>query len=125
MIERFKLQEGYGIFEFLGNDIDAGFRIKENTQNRLYPIIWYHDERFAGETIFEDSFYYDEKENSELVRAYFENREQSSLKKEMYTDVDYALKKILSDQKLEDKFLRIDEIMKESLFVITERRKRS
>lgn len=151
LIERFKLQEGYGIFEFLGNDIDAGFRIKENTQdrrlvisyelayilsrstdylknihiitykrlkgvwqNRLYPIIWYHDERFAGETIFEDSFYYDEKENSELVRAYFENREQSSLKKEMYTDVDYALKKILSDQKLEDKFLRIDEIMKES-----------
>lgn len=38
MIERFKLQEEYGVFEFLGNDIDIGFRIKENTQKRRFII---------------------------------------------------------------------------------------
>lgn len=151
LMKRFKLQEGYGIFEFLGNDIDAGFRIKENTQdrrlvisyelayilsrntdylknihiitykrlkgiwqNRLYPIIWYHDDKFADGISFEDSFYYDEKENSELVKAYFLNQEKPTLQSLMYFDIDNALKKILIDQKLEDKFLRIDEIIQDS-----------
>ena len=121
IIERFKLQEGYGIFEFLGNDIDTGFRIKENAQDRrlvidyelayilsrntdylknihiiaykrlkgvwqgrMYPIIWYHDEKYLEGTSFEDSFYYDEEENSELVKLYFENKTQPKLKQEMY-----------------------------------------
>lgn len=151
LIERFKLQEGYGIFEFLGNDIDTGFRMKENTQdrrlaisyelayilsrntdylrnihiitykrlkgvwqNRLYPIIWYHDEKYLEGMSFENSFYYDERENSELVKLYFENRTASLLEPEMYFNVDYALNKILIDQKLEDKFAKIDKIIIES-----------
>lgn len=151
LIERFKLQEGYGIFEFLGNDIDTGFRIKENTQdrrfaisyelayivsrntdylknihiitykrlkgvwqNRLYPIIWYYDEKYFDGSSFEDSFYYDEKENNELVKQYFENRVNPELGHEMYDNVEYALNKILVDQKLEDKFIRIDKIIKDS-----------
>lgn len=151
IIERFKLQEGYGIFEFLGNDIDTGFRIKENAQDRrlvidyelayilsrntdylknihiiaykrlkgvwqgrMYPIIWYHDEKYLEGTSFEDSFYYDEEENSELVKLYFENKTQPKLKQEMYCNVDYALNKILYDQKLEDKFAKMDIIIKES-----------
>lgn len=151
LIERFKLQEGYGIFEFLGNDIDTGFRMKENTQdrrlaisyelayilsrntdylrnihiitykclkgvwqNRLYPIIWYHDEKYLEGMSFEKSFYYDEKENSELVKLYLKNRTEPILEQEMYIDVDYALNKILKDQKLEDKFIKIDRIIKES-----------
>lgn len=32
----------------------------------------------------------------------------------MYFDVDYALKKILKDQHLEDKFFRMDEVIEES-----------
>lgn len=151
LIERFKLQEGYGIFEFLGNDIDTGFRIKENTQdrrfaisyelayivsrntdylknihiitykrlkgvwqNRLYPIIWYYDEKYFDGLSFENSFYYDEKENSELVKQYFENRVNPILGQRMYSDVDYALNKILIDQKLEDKLIKIDKIISES-----------
>ena len=151
LIERFKLQEGYGIFEFLGNDIDTGFRVKENTQerrltisyelayilsrntdylknihiitykrlkgvwqNRLYPIIWYYDEKYLEGMSFENSFYYDERENNELVKSYFENRINSILIQEMYYDVDYALSKILADQQLEDKFAKIDNIIRES-----------
>ncbi len=151
IIERFKLQEGYGLFEFLGNDIDTGFRVKTNTQdrrlvidyelayllsrntdylrnihiitykrlkgvwqNRLYPIIWYYDDKYFEGTSFDDSFYYDEIENSELVKEYLKNKTEPLLKKEMYSDVDYALNKIMQDQKLEDKFDRMDRIIKES-----------
>ena len=94
LLERYKLREGYGLIEFLGNDIDAGFRIKKETenrrmvisfelayilakdtdylknihiityktlrgiwQNRLYPIIWYHDPKYAENIQFEDSFF--------------------------------------------------------------------
>lgn len=151
LIERFKLQEGYGIIEFLGNDIDAGFRVKENTQDRrlaisyelayilsrntdylknlhiitykrlkgvwqdrLYPIIWYHDEKVVGGMTFENSFYYDEKENNELVEAYFANKREPLLASEMYSDVNHALSKILRDQKLEEKFSKINKIIGES-----------
>jgi len=151
LIERFKLQEGYGVFEFLGNDIDTGFRVKANTQDRrftisyelayilsrntdylknihiitykrlkgvwqdrLYPIIWYYDEKYLEGISFEDSFYYDEIENNELVKSYFENRINPKLRQEMYYNVDYALSKILTDQKLEDKFVKIENVIRES-----------
>lgn len=151
LMKRFKLQEGYEIFEFLGNDIDTGFRIKENTQdkrlvisyelayilskntdylkniniitykalkgiwqNHLYPIIWYHDKKIAQEKSLEDSFYYDERKNSKLVNAYFTNRKDPFLQRKMYKDVDYALNKILTDQQLKDKFLKIDRVIEES-----------
>lgn len=151
LIERFRLQEGYGVFEFLGNDIDTGFRIKSNTQdrrlvisyelayilsrntnhlknihiitykrlkgvwqNRLYPIIWYYDEKYLNGISFENSFYYDEGENSELVKSYFENKINPILEQKMYYDVNYALNKILIDQQLEDKFTKIDKIIKAS-----------
>lgn len=38
LMKRFKLQEGYEIFEFLGNDIDTGFRIKAYTQDKRLVI---------------------------------------------------------------------------------------
>ena len=151
LIEKFKLQEGYGIIEFLGNDIDAGFRIKTNTQdrrlvisyelayilsrdtdylkniniitykclkgiwhNRLYPVIWYYDQKFVEGIPFEDSFYYNEKDNCMLVKEYFSNRTESALNRDMYDDIDHALTKILKDQALEDKFIKIDKIIEES-----------
>lgn len=151
LIKRFKLQEGYSIFEFLGNDIDAGFRLKDHTQerrlvisyelayilskntdylknihiitykrlkgiwkNRLYPIIWYYDQKFVEGVSFEDSFYYDEKENNELVRDYFVNKTAPVLKDKMYSDIPFALNKILRDQRLEEKFDRMDKVIEES-----------
>lgn len=62
LLERYKLREGYGLIEFLGNDIDAGFRIK----------------------------------------------------KEMYYNVYNALNKILSDQNLIHKFVKMDKIIEDS-----------
>lgn len=151
LIKRFKLKEDYEIFEFLGNDIDTGFRIKANAQdrrltisyelavilsereeyvkniqiitykrlkgiwqNRLYPIIWYHDKKFVDGMPFEDSFYYDETENSELAEAYFKNRTKPVLQDKMYTNVKYALNKILLDQKLKDKFTKMEKVIEES-----------
>lgn len=151
ILERYRLQEGYGVFEFLGNDIDAGFRIKEKTHNRrlsisyelayllskkkdylnnlhiitykrlkgiwqgrLYPIIWYHDPKYVEGVSFEESFYYDEIENSELVKEYFTNKEKPILEKLMYTDVYKALNKILADQCLESKFIKIQKIIEDS-----------
>lgn len=147
LLKKFKLKEGCEILEFLGNDIDTGFRIKENTQdrrfvisyelayilsrdeeyiknihiiaykrlkgiwqNRLYPVIWYYDEKYLDGMSFEDSFYYDEKENSEL----FKNKTEPVLEEKMYRDTLYALEKIMADQRLEDKFKKIDKIICES-----------
>ena len=151
LLERYKLREGYGLIEFLGNDIDAGFRIKKETenrrmvisfelayilakdtdylknihiityktlrgiwQNRLYPIIWYHDPKYAENIQFEYSFFYDETEENELTKEYFSNRENSVLKKEMYYNVYNALNKILSDQNLIHKFVKMDKIIEDS-----------
>lgn len=151
ILERYKLQDGYGLFEFLGNDIDTGFRIKqmthskrltisyesayklmENTdylnnihiitykrlkgiwQNRLYPIIWYHNPKHVENIPFEDSFSYDEQENNELVNEYFKNRQKPLLKKYMYTNVYKALNKILIDQGLNEKLLKIQKVIEYS-----------
>lgn len=151
LLERYKLREGYGLIEFLGNDIDAGFRIKKETQNRrmvisfelayilakdtdyinniniitykslkgiwqnrLYPIIWYHDPKYVGNVRFEESFFYDEKEENSLVEEYFSNRTNPELKIEMYKNVHDALSKILVDQNLKGKIKKIDSVIQES-----------
>ena len=151
LLERYKLREGYGLIEFLGNDIDTGFRVKKETenrrmaisfelayilskdtdylkniyiitykslkgiwQNRMYPIIWYHDPKYAENVQFEDSFFYDEKKENTLAKEYFLNRERPVLKEEMYNDVYGALKKILFDQNLAEKFTKIEKIIEES-----------
>lgn len=151
LLERYKLREGYGLIEFLGNDIDAGFRIKKETQNRrmvisfelayilakdtdyinniniitykslkgiwqnrLYPIIWYHDFKYAGNVRFEESFFYDEKEGNSLVEEYFSNRVEPELKIEMYKNVYDALSKILIDQNLKGKIEKINTVIQES-----------
>ncbi|MDO5151649.1 MAG: hypothetical protein Q4D76_20045 [Oscillospiraceae bacterium] len=151
LMERYKLREGYGLIEFLGNDIDAGFRVKKETenrrmaisfelayilskdtdylkkiyiitykslkgiwQNRMYPIIWYHDPKYAENLQFEESFFYDEKNENTLAKEYFSNRENPVLKEEMYRDVYGALNKILFDQNLSEKFKKIERIIEES-----------
>ncbi len=151
LLERYKLREGYELMEFLGNDIDAGFRIKKETQirrmvisfelayilskntdfinnlniitykslkgiwqNRLYPIIWYHDPKYVENVRFEESFFYDEREGNPLAEEYFSNRANPRLKIEMYENVHDALFKILSDQNLKGKIDKINEVIDES-----------
>ena len=59
-------------------------------------------------------FFYDETEENELTKEYFSNRENSVLKKEMYYNVYNALNKILSDQNLIHKFVKMDKIIEDS-----------
>lgn len=141
----------YKIFEFLGNDIDTGFRISKKTCDRrlvvsfelaymlakrtdylsrlfiityerlkgiwggkLYPIIWYHNKDICNNVCFEESFYYDEVDECDLIEDYFNNREnKNKIIKEsyMFTDVMRALNKILSDRNLNDKINNIYELI--------------
>lgn len=137
----------YNIFEFLGNDIDTGFRISKKTCDRrfvisfelayilskrteylsnlfiityerlkgvwgekLYPIIWYHDKTICNNVCFEDSFYYDEIDGCDIIKDYFNNRQNKNeiiKEKYMFTDVMRALNKILIDRNLKDKVNKI------------------
>lgn len=152
IFKKYNINENQRINEFLGQDIDIGFRIKKETQdrrlvisvelakllsnrteylsrlniityknlngvwkNRLYPIIWYHDEEISGMT-FEDSFYYDETSYSQLSKEYFLNREteEGDLASYMFTDVHKALNKIIEDQNLDNKIKHIKQVIRET-----------
>ncbi|MBR3770656.1 MAG: hypothetical protein IKL07_00145 [Clostridium sp.] len=149
IFEKYKASSEYEINEYLGNDIDAGFRVKEYTQDRrlavsfelacilaerteylsnlniitykklkgiwnesLYPIIWFHDSRISNGIAFDDSFYYDEYEKSELAREYFDNRlnwDKDQRKQVMFSDVNKVLQKIQKDRGLIEKIVGIKE----------------
>ena len=152
IFKKYRISDSQQINEFLGQDIDTGFRIKKETQdrrlvvslelakvlsdktaylsklniitykslkgvwqNRLYPIIWYHDENVSGVS-FEDSFYYDETIYSQLSKEYFLNREkeEGDLTSYMFFDVHKALEKIIKDQKLNDKLKQIYQVINET-----------
>lgn len=152
IFKKYRISESQQINEFLGQDIDAGFRIKKETQdrrlvvsvelakilsdkteylsrlniitykslkgvwqNRLYPIIWYHDPKISGVS-FEDSFYYDETTYSSLSKAYFLNREkdEGDLTSYMFLDVHKALEKIVKDQKLDGKLKQIYQVINDT-----------
>lgn len=146
---QYNASDKYKIFEFLGNDIDTGFRISKETterrliisfelaymlskrteclskifiitykklkgvwQNKLYPIIWYYDKDKCNNINFDESFYYDEIEECELVKEYFNNRvikdgDRVIRQGYMFTDVIKAFEKILNDRNLEKKIKKI------------------
>lgn len=149
IFKKYRINDSQQINEFLGQDIDTGFRIKKETQdrrlvvsvelakilsdkteylsrlniitykslkgvwqNRLYPIIWYHDQNVSGVS-FEDSFYYDETTYSQLSKEYFLNREkeEGNITSYMFLDVHKALKKIIKDQKLSSKLEEIYQVI--------------
>lgn len=152
IFKKYRISDSQQINEFLGQDIDTGFRIKKETQdrrlivsvelakilsdkteylsrlniitykslkgvwqNRLYPIIWYHDSKVSGVS-FEDSFYYDETTYSQLSKDYFLNREkdEGDLTSYMFLDVHKALEKIIKDQKLDGKLKKIHQVINDT-----------
>ena len=152
IFKKYRISDSQQINEFLGQDIDTGFRIKKETQdrrlivsvelakilsdkteylsrlniitykslkgvwqNRLYPIIWYHDSKVSGVS-FEDSFYYDETTYSQLSKEYFLNREkdEGDLTSYMFLDVHRALEKIIKDQKLDGKLKKIHQVINDT-----------
>lgn len=150
IFEKYQSHEGYEIYEFLGNDIDAGFRIAKYTldgkfvisfelaylisqitesvpylhiitykklkgvwKDKLYPIIWYHNPKAfqdieKKEITLKESLPFDAREEHELIREYFDNADPNSEKRvlrdiRMFTEVPYALEKILGDRGLRAK----------------------
>lgn len=150
----YECNPGRTIYEFVGADIDTGFRLKKKTQERrlvisfelayllsrnsdqieniniisyeklkgiwnekLYPIVWYHNKEIYENTSFEDSFYFDEKSNNELVKNYFDaskHKDGSDIEEYMYKDVYKAFGKILKDRNLKDKIKNIEEAIPRS-----------
>ncbi len=60
--------------------------------------------RDSGESSFDESFYYDEIENNDLVKEYFENKHHPLLADHrLYDDILYALEKIKCDNGIDRK----------------------
>ncbi len=163
IFERYQSQEGHDIFEFLGNDIDTGFRIARHTEDgrmilsyelayliaqktgslsclhiityrrlkgiwndKLYPVIWYHDPKaycdvYKKELEFQNSFTFDACDESDLLKEYYDNRESNKDEKiirdvGMYTNPLYALNKILQDRELTEKIERLQQLIKEATY---------
>lgn len=161
IFERYKSQEGYEIFEFLGNDIDTGFRISKETQDgrmvlsyelaylvsrkteslshlhiityrrlkgiwrdKLYPVIWYHDPQayldfYKKEFQLQESFTFDACDESDIIKEYYDNREQDRKEgvireRKMYTEPHYALDKILMDRGLSEKIKHLQQLIQET-----------
>ena len=159
IFEKYQSHEGYEIYEFLGNDIDAGFRIAKYAldgkfvisfelaylisqitesvpylhiitykklkgvwKDKLYPIIWYHNPKAfqdieKKEITLKESLPFDAREEHELIREYFDNADPNSEKRvlrdiRMFTEVPYALEKILDDRGLRAKIKGLQDIIK-------------
>lgn len=79
-------------------------KLKGIWDNRLYPVIWYHDEYVAGCTI-ENSFFYDEEDQQELVRKYNESlKDENNYRNK---DINIIFEKIINDRNLLFKMDRI------------------
>ena len=160
IFETYQTQEGNIIFEFLGNDIDTGFRISKHTEDgrmvlsfelaylisrktdslsclhiityrklkgvwkdKLYPIIWYHNPntylQYSTEKLeLEESFMFDASDESSLIKEYYENRDINNKNRvlrdiRMFTEPNYAFKKILRDRGLTEKIERLQQIINE------------
>ncbi|CUU46930.1 hypothetical protein [Clostridium beijerinckii] len=85
-------------------------RLRGIWDQKLYPIIWYHDEYEAG-TSLRDSFFYDENEEQELVKKYIENirKEETNGKNLSVIDISTILEKIIADRNL---VFKMDKIYK-------------
>lgn len=145
-------EKNHQFFEFLGNDIDAGFRLAKEAydgrhiisfelaylladqtehmkniyiitykhlkgiwKDRLYPIIWYYDEKMNNKVAFSDSFAYDEFDRGEIVKEYFDNlkgKNETIRDLEMFKNTYYALHKIGSDNRLNSKIDRMYKLIK-------------
>ena len=141
------------VFEFMGNDIDTGFRIKKFTQkgrlvvsfelacllaestidnsylhiitfkrlkgvwdNKLYPIIWYHNDSTMQSEKFSESFKFDDASENELIKEYFENVQGKGilLNANMYENTFEALQIIIRERRFQYKIDAIKELFQES-----------
>ena len=64
-----------------------------------YPVIWYHDE-YIAQARLEDSFYYFEEEEQELVKEYKEKLNKVKCGELVLYDAFFELEKIISDRNM-------------------------
>lgn len=82
-------------------------KLKGIWDNRIYPVIWYHDEYIAGCTI-DNSFFYDEEEQQDLVKKYKERLNKDNYVRE---EVHNVLKKIIDDRNIIFKMKEIEKLL--------------
>lgn len=82
-------------------------KLKGIWDNRLYPVIWYHDEYIAGCTI-ENSFFYDEDEQQELVKVYKDRLKENDCR---HKEVNSILSQIIYDRNITFKMERIENVL--------------
>ena len=83
-------------------------RLKGIWDNRLYPVIWYHDSDVAMSTL-ENSFYYDEDEEDELIKDYFRRKDGKSIRDKIDGNIFFELDKIAKDRNMQYKLSKIKE----------------
>lgn len=148
----YECNPGRSVYEFVGADIDTGFRLKKMTQERrlvisfelayllsrnseqiqninvisykklkgiwnekLYPIIWYHNDEIYDNISFKESFYFDERNNNELICNYFSfSEKENHIEAYMYNDIFKAFEKILKDRNLKEKIELIEKAIPKS-----------
>lgn len=147
----YMVTDDYTLTEYLGNDIDAGFRISKYTKRsrlvvsfelatllqsqynhirdnnsqliildyvqlkgiwneRLYPIIWYYNEKISNKSFLE-SLTYDEGLHNELIQNYIQRTQGNFLSKltdpqKMYA-IQTAIPQLKKDVHLEDKIQKM------------------
>ena len=78
-----------------------------------YPVIWYHDE-YIAQARLEDSFYYFEEEEQELVKEYKGKLNKVKCGELVLHDAFFELEKIISDRNMKLKISKIEEKIKEN-----------
>lgn len=79
-----------------------------------YPVIWYHDE-YIAQSRLEDSFYYYEDEEQELVKEYKERLIKVKEGKILNCDAHLELSKIINDRNMGKKIINIEACFDEKL----------
>ena len=79
-----------------------------------YPVIWYHDE-YVAQNRLEDSFYYYEDEEQELVKEYKERLIKIKEGKILSSNAYLQLDKIINDRNMNKKIIKIESCFDENL----------
>lgn len=100
--------------QFINNKINIVTyrKLKGIWDGKMYPIIWYHDYKYAGMKL-EDSFFYDEYYNNDITKEFIDNEFDNMLFESNMTSFQ-KLNKIVEDKNIQSKINVINEILKSS-----------
>lgn len=87
-------------------------KLKGVWNQRLYPVVWYHDDKMCGQAL-RDSFYYDEDEKNDIVREYLERQTRNSthFRDQLLGNAYDELCKVINDRGLVAKVKKMEQRM--------------